>query len=88
MKLSLELSLYPLDDNFLAIIKDIVERLNADTAVACRTNCMSTQVFGDYVDVMRLLDEILRYSFETYGRQVFVAKFIKGDLNQRDTLDV
>ncbi|TQV85571.1 YkoF family thiamine/hydroxymethylpyrimidine-binding protein [Aliikangiella coralliicola] len=80
MKISLELSLYPLDDNFLNIIKDIVERLNANESVTCITNSMSTQIFGEYDDVMTLLNQTVRYSFETYGKQVFVAKFLNSDV--------
>jgi len=80
MKISLELSLYPLDDNFLTIIKDIVERLNADTKVSCITNTMSTQVFGEFDSVMQLLNDTVKYSFETYGKQVFVAKFLNSDV--------
>lgn len=84
MRISLELSLYPLDDNFLSIIKDIVEKLNADSEVKCMTNNMSTQVFGEYEAVMSLFDRILKYAFETYGKQVFVAKFLNGDVSQKD----
>jgi uncharacterized protein YqgV (UPF0045/DUF77 family) len=80
MNISLELSLYPLDDNFLPIIQDIVERLNLDSTVNCFTNTMSTQVFGEIDHVMTLLKNIIQYSFETYGKQVFVAKFLNSDV--------
>jgi len=80
MKISLELSLYPLDDNFLSVIQDIVKRLNADDTVVCKTNTMSTQVFGEFDNVMRLLNDTVKYSFETYGKQVFVAKFLNSDV--------
>jgi uncharacterized protein YqgV (UPF0045/DUF77 family) len=81
MKISLELSLYPLDDNFLVIIKDIVEKLNAAKKLDIYTNTMSTQVFGEYDEVMSLLNDIIKYSFQTYGKQVFVAKFLNSDVN-------
>jgi uncharacterized protein YqgV (UPF0045/DUF77 family) len=81
MKISLELSLYPLDDNFLVIIKDIVEKLNAVKKLDIYTNTMSTQVFGEYDEVMSLLNDIIKYSFQTYGKQVFVAKFLNSDVN-------
>lgn len=81
MKISLEISLYPLNNNFLIIIQDIVKRLNNDVNVTCVTNTMSTQVFGEFDDVMHLLNETVRYSFETYGKQVFVAKFLNSDVN-------
>ncbi len=80
MKISLELSLYPLTDNFLNVIQDIVEKLNADDKVTCITNTMSTQIFGELNDVMALLNSIISYSFETYGKQVFVAKFLNSDV--------
>lgn len=80
MKISVELSLYPLDDNFLAIIRDIVERLNSQTKIACHTNTMSTQLFGEMDDVMNAVDDIIRYSFRVYGKQVFVAKYLNSDV--------
>jgi len=80
MKISLELSVYPLDNNFLSIIQDIVKRLNANSNVVCKTNTMSTQVFGEFDSVMLLLNDTIKYSFETYGKQVFVAKFLNSDV--------
>lgn len=80
MKISLEISLYPLDDNFLSIIQDVVKRLNADSTVTCITNTMSTQIFGEFDCVMKLLKDTVKYSFETYGKQVFVAKFLNSDV--------
>ena len=83
MKISLEISLYPLDDNFLTIIQDIVARLNKETRIKCYTNTMSTQVFGEFDDVMSLLKETVGYSFSNYGKQVFVAKFLNSDVEPR-----
>ena len=80
MKISVELSLYPLDNDFLSIIQDIVTRLNKDTRVDCLTNTMSTQIFGELENVMSVLKEIIEYSFTQYGKQVFVAKFLNSDV--------
>ncbi|PIP79996.1 MAG: hypothetical protein COW84_07555 [Gammaproteobacteria bacterium CG22_combo_CG10-13_8_21_14_all_40_8] len=80
MKISIELSLYPLDDNFLTIIQDIVEKLNQAEDLVCMTNTMSTQLFGEFAPVMAVLQDIIHYSFSSYGKQVFVAKFINNDL--------
>ena len=80
MKISVELSLYPLADEFLPIIQDIVERLNRSTTVGCYTNTMSTQLFGEFDDVMKVVTEIIGYSFNTYGKQVFVAKYLNSDV--------
>lgn len=80
MKISVELSLYPLDDQFLPIIQDIVERLMGDKRVEAIVNTMSTQIFGDFDSVMAVVNEIIEYSFKTYGKQVFVAKFLNSDV--------
>ncbi|MBV1911358.1 MAG: thiamine-binding protein [Kangiellaceae bacterium] len=80
MKISVELSLYPLDDDFLSIIQDIVKRLNDDSRVNCYTNTMSTQIFGELNDTMTVLTEIIGYSFKQYGKQVFVAKILNSDV--------
>ena len=80
MKISVELSLYPLSDEFLPIIQDIVERLNRFATVGCYTNTMSTQLFGEFDDVMKVVTEIIGYSFSTYGKQVFVAKYLNSDV--------
>jgi uncharacterized protein YqgV (UPF0045/DUF77 family) len=80
LNISIELSLYPLDDQFLSIIQDIVKRLNDDQRVECFTNTMSTQIFGEMDNAMSVLKEIVSYSFEQYGKQVFVAKILNSDV--------
>lgn len=80
MKISVELSLYPLDDKFLPIIQDIVERITSDKRVEAIVNTMSTQIFGDFESVMAVVNETVEYSFKTYGKQVFVAKFLNSDV--------
>lgn len=80
MKISVELSLYPLDDKFLPIIQDIVERITGDKRVEAIVNTMSTQIFGDFESVMAVVNETVEYSFKTYGKQVFVAKFLNSDV--------
>ena len=80
MNISIELSLYPLDDQFLSIIEDIVQRLNDDERVDCYTNTMSTQIFGEMNNAMAVLKDIVSYSFEHYGKQVFVAKILNSDV--------
>lgn len=80
MKISAELSLYPLADEFLPIIQDIVERLNHSSTVGCYTNTMSTQLFGEFEDVMKVVNEIIGYSFRAYGKQIFVVKYLNSDV--------
>ena len=82
MKLSVEISKYPLSEaDFVTAIKDFIERLNQYEGIKVTTNVMSTQVFGDYDQVMTILTQELKISFEQFGTSVFVCKFVPGDLS-------
>jgi hypothetical protein len=81
MKLSVEISNYPLNEQYIPPIKDFIGRLTANPAVTTSCNTMSTQVFGDYDVVMALLNREMKDSFERFGKMIFVVKFINADLD-------
>jgi uncharacterized protein YqgV (UPF0045/DUF77 family) len=76
MKIGVEISLYPLKDEFIPPIRGFIERLNADGRFKVVTNDMSTQVFGAYEDVMEALTRELRPTFERDGKSIFVMKVL------------
>lgn len=80
MRLSVEISKYPLADNYIPAIKDFIERLNRYPELTVLTNTMSTQVFGDYDVLMQALQTEMKSSFSQFGTQVLVCKFINADL--------
>ena len=80
MKLTAELSLYPLSDEYLGIIRTFIDRVAAYDDIEIVTNAMSTQICGDYHKVFTLIQEELKTSYEHYGRQVLVCKLIPGEL--------
>ena len=80
MKLTAELSLYPLQDDYIPPIDAIIEALNARTGLTVKTNAMSTQISGDYASVFDAIQSSLAQSVERFGRQVLVCKFIADDL--------
>jgi uncharacterized protein YqgV (UPF0045/DUF77 family) len=81
MELSVEISKYPLADDYIPAIKNFIERLNKVAGLRVISNTMSTQVFGDYELVMDTIKNEMRYSFETYGKAIFVCKFIGVNLD-------
>lgn len=81
MKLSVEISMYPLKNEYIPAIKEFIQRLNTHPQLRVITNTMSTQVFGDYDLVMDTLKAEMRKSHEQFGRAIFVCKFIDGDLS-------
>lgn len=81
MKLTAEISLYPLNQDYIPIIKEFVIALRKYTDLTLVTNAMSTQVCGGYEAVFAALENELRASYERHGKQVLVAKFIVGELD-------
>jgi uncharacterized protein YqgV (UPF0045/DUF77 family) len=79
MNTSVDISYYPLKEEFIPPIKDFIRRLNTYTSLRVETNGMSTQVFGEYDEVMRVLTTEIKASFEL-PHSVFVLKIINADL--------
>jgi len=65
MNLSVELSMYPLQDGYKPKIKDFLEMLNSHANdVEIRTSNMSTRVFGDFDAVTELLSNCMKESMQ------------------------
>lgn len=79
MNISVDISYYPLKDEFIPPIKDFIERLNKYSNLVVKTNGMSTQVFGKYFDVMDILTKEIHQSFEL-PHSVFILKMVNADL--------
>jgi uncharacterized protein YqgV (UPF0045/DUF77 family) len=76
MDIGVEISLYPLHQQYIAPIQNFIDRLNADGALRVVTNSMSTQVFGDYEVVMQRLVRELRTTLQSNDKAVFVMKVL------------
>jgi uncharacterized protein YqgV (UPF0045/DUF77 family) len=80
MDVGVEISLYPLHQQYIGPIKDFIERINAEGDLRIITNSMSTQIFGDYDTVMQRLVREVRTSFLNQERNqdkaVFVLKIL------------
>jgi uncharacterized protein YqgV (UPF0045/DUF77 family) len=84
MQLSAEISLYPLADEYLEVIKGFVERLAEYDDLVVQTNTMSTQVFGEFRRVMAVLSDELERVYQQVPSQVLVCKFINRDLRPHE----
>ena len=81
MELSVEISKYPLANDYIPAIKDFIDRLQNIDGLSVVGNTMSTQVFGDYDLVMDTLKAEIKYSYEEFGKAIFVCKFIGTNLD-------
>lgn len=78
MKLTIEISLYPVCDNYLAVIKAFIAKLKAYENISILCNNVSTQISGDYDVIMQILHKEVKDVF-LEQRSVFVVKFLEGD---------
>ena len=74
MKVAVDISLYPLDADFIPPIKDVIDRLSAREGLEVWTNAMSTQLVGEFEDVMDALKMEIGATFEQIPKGVFVMK--------------
>jgi len=80
MRVAVDISLYPLTEEFIPPIKDVIERLNSHASLEVVTNPMSTQVRGEYEDVMGALHKEIGVTFENQPKAVFAIRILNNPL--------
>jgi uncharacterized protein YqgV (UPF0045/DUF77 family) len=80
MKASVDISLYPLADDYIPAIKEFIERVQHYPDIAVVRTDLSTQLYGDYEQIIDLLKVEVKLSWEKYGKSIFVIKFLQDDL--------
>ena len=80
MRVAVDISLYPLTEQFLPPIKDVIERLSSHDEIEVTGNAMSTQLRGEFDVVMAALQAEIRTSFEQLPKAVFAIKILNNPL--------
>lgn len=80
MRVAVDISLYPLDSDFIPPIKDVIRRLNSHDSIEVVTNPMSTQLRGEYDDVMNALKQEIGVTFEELPKAVFAIRILNNPL--------
>lgn len=78
MHTAIEISLYPLDSDYIPAIKAFIERLNTYPDLQVVTNSMSTQISGEHQRLFEILGKETAATFAAAGRKVFVMKVLGG----------
>ncbi|MDR9455992.1 MULTISPECIES: thiamine-binding protein [Salegentibacter] len=78
MKISVELTLTPIQDNFEPAIINFIKKMR-DSGLTVKENPLSTQVYGDYDEVMALLNSEIKNAFEAIDRGLLYMKIVKSD---------
>jgi uncharacterized protein YqgV (UPF0045/DUF77 family) len=79
MHTAIEISLYPLDADFIPPIKAFIDRLNTYPEIKVTTNAMSTQIAGEHARLFEILAKETATTFAEAGRKVFVMKVLGGE---------
>ncbi|MCD8417245.1 hypothetical protein J2Q11_05815 [Tenacibaculum finnmarkense genomovar finnmarkense] len=78
MKISVELTLMPLQNEFEAPIINFIKKLRT-SGLTVLENPLSTQVYGDYDTVMQLLTSEIKDTFELIDSGIILLKIVKSD---------
>ena len=87
MQISIEVSLYPLSENFISPIENFISCLKKYDNIEVRTNNMSTQLFGEFDNIIRVLKVEMEKTFKNQINSVFNLKIVNGDSRKYDLED-
>lgn len=79
MKISVDISMYPLNEDYCQPIIDFIEALDKIDSVSIQRNSMSTQIYGQYTDVMSAMNSEVEQVLQKLPETVFVIKLIGTD---------
>jgi uncharacterized protein YqgV (UPF0045/DUF77 family) len=83
MVCSVEISMYPLKENFKPSIIAFIKNLRKYPFVKVTTNGMSTQVFGEYKRVINAINTEMENTFLNENSIVFNLKVINSYLEEK-----
>ncbi len=78
MNISVELTFSPLQDNFEQHIINFIKKLRA-SELTILENSLSTQVFGPYDEVFKVLNAEIKTAFELMDNGLLYMKIVKTD---------
>lgn len=78
MHISVELTLSPLEDSFEGHIIDFIKKLRV-SGLTILENPLSTQVYGEYDEVMQVLGTEIKTAFELMDKGLLYMKIVKSD---------
>lgn len=79
MKISVEMSLYPLESDYASVVWDFIAEIKQNTQIELLTNGMSTQVFGEIEEVMPSITKATQKLYES-KKAILVLKIGNGTL--------
>lgn len=75
MQITVEISLYPLTEDYVSHIRSLLSRLRQYPNIEIVTNAISTQIVGEHAYVFDILSKETALTFAS-GKHVFVFKVL------------
>ena len=79
MDITVEISMYPLAEDYIPPIQGFIDRLNTHPGLKVVTTSTSTQVAGALDTVFDVLKLEIAHTYAEHGKVIFVSKFLPGD---------
>lgn len=76
MTVAVDISLYPLQEDFEPPIIDFIHHLRQVAGIEVHTNQLTTQISGEYTLVMDTLRDAMGHTFQQGGTYSFVLKVL------------
>ncbi len=88
MRITVDVSMYPLDQDYKPQIKEFIRHLRRCSGLELITNQISTQVRGDFDAVTAAINACMKQTMQGESRAVFVTKYINADLDIQRAPDI
>jgi uncharacterized protein YqgV (UPF0045/DUF77 family) len=78
---TIEISMYSLTDAYEQNVIDFIQRIKLNKNIRVEVNGLSTQLFGEYDELMEVLKQEMKTVFDN-GKAVFVLKLAGSELTK------
>lgn len=78
---TIEISMYALNNDYQEKVIAFIQRVKQNKSIRVEVNGLSTQLFGDYDELMQLLKKEMQHDLEN-GSTVFLLKIGPGELTK------
>jgi uncharacterized protein YqgV (UPF0045/DUF77 family) len=82
MEITVEISMYPLQEAYKPIIIEFIQNVKSYDEIEVEVNPTATHVYGEYDEVMRVLSAEIKSSFEKHKKCVVMMKVLNGNLKE------
>ena len=76
MNLSIELTAYPLEDEYLPVVEKYIKHLRSYKNIKIEVFPTCSVIFGEHDDVIDVLSSSIKWSVKQKNKVVFLSKFL------------